>query len=159
MNRGTSFSISRTVRALFFATLLSTTFLYSAAPLADAHAEDDESRADAVPQAGARPQIIKVTSKGISPTELNMSQSDSVVFFYNATDDDLVSLEIDFGKNSVHCSAAMKIVTEPGLTRTRKPFGPKEFASTCFHEKGRYPFKAFTSKKGASPYNGWVVVQ
>lgn len=120
---------------------------------------EEDGASDSVPQAGARPQIVKVTSKGVTPTELNMQQSDSVVFFYNGTDDDLVSLEIDFGKNSVHCSAAMKIVEEPGLTRTRKPFGPKEFASTCFHEKGRYPFKVFTSKKGSAPYSGSVVVQ
>lgn len=151
--------LSQTVTTLLAIALMPTVYSFSFVWPTPVFAAEEEIAKDSVPQAGARPQIIKVTSKGVAPVELSMNQSDSVVFFYNSTDDDLVSLEIDFGKNSVHCSAAMKIVTEPGLTRTRKPFGPKEFASTCFHEKGRYPFKVFTSKKGASPYSGWVVVQ
>lgn len=138
------------IAPLFFCLFSSPSFLTAA---------NDDGDHDEIPSANARPQMIKVTPKGLVPPELNMQQSDSVVFFYNNTIDDLISLEIDFGTNSVHCSAAVKIIQEPGLTRTRKPFGPKEFASTCFHEKGRYPFKVFTSQKGKAPLTGTVIVE
>ncbi len=141
-----------------FIVFLFTLSLLTVTPAALANTASDEPH-DEIPGANARPQIVKVTPSGIVPHELNMQQSDSVVFFYNNTVDDLISLEIDFGKNAVHCSAAVKIIKEPGLARTRKPFGPKEFASTCFHEKGRYPYKVFTSQKGKAPLSGTVIVQ
>ena len=104
----------------------------------------------------ARPQIIKIGPAGLSSSNFTMQQSDSVVFFYNTTDQELLTLEIDFGKRSVHCSGALRVVKEPGLSRSRKPFGPKEFISTCFHERGAYPFKVFTSTKN---YSGTVTVE
>ena len=97
-------------------------------------------------QVVARPQIIKISNHGVSPSQLIMKQSDSVVFFYNITDEDLLTLEIDFGSRTIHCSAALRTIKPPGLTQTRKPFGPKEFASTCFHEKGSYPYRVLGSQ-------------
>lgn len=107
----------------------------------------------------ARPQMVKITTRGISPSQLSMQQADSIVFFYNDTEDDLVTLEVEFDNRAVHCGAALKVVKEPGLARSRKPFGPKEFASTCFHDKGQYTYKVYTSRKGKSPYTGTVTVQ
>lgn len=107
----------------------------------------------------ARPQMVKVTSKGITPPQMTMRQSDSVVFFYNDTEDDLITLEVEFGARAVHCASALKVIKEPGLARSRKPFGPKEFVSTCFHDKGLYSYRIYTSKKGNPPYTGTVTVQ
>lgn len=125
------------------------------------HSHEDESaqKAEAPSSPDARPQMVKITSKGLSPAQLTMLESDSVVFFYNDTDDDLATLEVDFGSRAVHCAAALKVVKEPGLARSRKPFGPKEFASTCFHDKGQYSYRIFTSDKGKTPYTGTVIVQ
>ena len=119
------------------------------------HAENEQ----APTKADARPQIIKISSNGVAPTKLTMQKSDSVVFFYNTTDEDLLTLEIDFGARSVHCSGALRVVKEPGLSRTRKPFGPKEFVSTCFHEKGAYPYKIFSSRSNNQVFSGSVSVE
>ena len=121
------------------------------------HAEHHGIEAPQSPD--ARPQMVKIGPKGVSPAQLTMLQSDSIVFFYNDTEDDLATLEVEFGPRVVHCSAALKIVKEPGLARSRKPFGPKEFASTCFHDKGQYTYRVYTSRKGQTPYTGTVTVQ
>jgi hypothetical protein len=126
--------------------------LYAGAP---EQSPTDEAR----PRPNARPQIIKILDSGISQKELIMNSTDSVVFFYNDTKDELVALEIDFGSNEVHCSSAVVIVKKPGLARTRKPFGPKEFASTCFHDAGVYPFKVFGSSSKSKVYSGVVKVR
>jgi hypothetical protein len=123
----------------------------------DNHQHSEEEQAQT--KADARPQIIKISSVGVAPAKLTMQRSDSIVFFYNTTDEDLLTLEIDFGSRSVHCSGALRVVKEPGLSRTRKPFGPKEFVSTCFHEKGAYPYKIFSSRNGNQVFSGSVSVE
>jgi hypothetical protein len=123
----------------------------------EAHNHEEEQQAGLA--SDARPQIVKILSNGVVPANFTMQRSDSVVFFYNTTNEDLLTLEIDFGSSSVHCSGALRVVKEPGLSRTRKPFGPKEFVSTCFHEKGAYPYKIFSSLDKNRTFTGTVTVE
>jgi hypothetical protein len=88
----------------------------------------------------SRNQIIKFTDRGILPSSLRIKKEDSIVFFLNDTKDSLVSLEIDFADKATHCGGAKLQTGKNGKVSTSRPFGPNDFTSTCFHERGEYPF-------------------
>lgn len=107
----------------------------------------------------SRNRIIKLTDKGIVPAQITMKQEDSIVFFVNDTSGSLTTLEIDFGKKPSHCGSGRLITTDDGKVRSVRPFGPNDFSSTCFHEKGDYPFKVFGLKSNPKGVESVIHVQ
>ena len=79
-----------------------------------------------------------------------MKREDRVAFFVNNSLDSLLSINVQFGKNSTHCASAnLEIQDESvgsdgahasSVVRSTKPISPKDFATTCFHEPGTYPY-------------------
>ena len=107
----------------------------------------------------SRNRIIKLTDKGIVPAQITMKQEDSIVFFVNDTSGSLTTLEIDFGKKPSHCGSGRLITTDDGKVRSVRPFGPNDFSSTCFHQKGDYPFKVYGLKSNPKGVESIIHVQ
>lgn len=105
-----------------------------------AFAHDDETNDEV---AVSKNQIIKLTDHGLEPATIRMRIDDSIVFFYNDTKETLATLEVDFGDKKTHCSSSNMVLNEAGKIKSSVPFGPKEFASTCFHDRGEYPFTIY----------------
>lgn len=88
-------------------------------------------------------QVIVLSDRGISPSPLHMKISDSIVFVLNDTKESLATVVFDFGKKQMHCSGSNLEVGDDGTIRSKRPFGPRDFASTCFHEKGEYKLTVY----------------
>ena len=104
-------------------------------------------------------RVIEVNDNGIAPKELHISSDDVMVFLLNDTSNSLLTFEIDYGKADVHCSNENVQNLPDGKARTIKPMGPRDFTSTCFHEKGRYPVKFVGVKGKREPYFATVVLE
>jgi hypothetical protein len=99
-----------------------------------------------------------ISEDGIEPKILSMKREDRVAFFVNNSLDSLLSIAVQFGKNSTHCASANLEIQDYGMdsgganassvVRSTKPISPKDFATTCFHEPGTYPYtiRGLTSK-------------
>lgn len=85
----------------------------------------------------ANKEIMKITEHGFEPSQVIFKQLDGSVFFLNATNDALLSLEINFDGRRAHC-ASDNIVYQDGVMRTKSPLAPQDFALMCFPEKGSY---------------------
>jgi len=88
-------------------------------------------------------RIIKVEENGIAPNPLEMKVSDSIIFVLNGTRDALLTLEVEYGDKMMHCTSKNLKMTEDGRIVSVKPFGPKGFASMCFHQAGTYPVTVY----------------
>lgn len=88
----------------------------------------------------AQKEVIKITEAGLQPAEVELTVVDGSVFFLNTTEDALLNLEVDFGKNRLHCWTPNMAVNKSGVMYTTKPIGPKDFALMCFPEKDNYHF-------------------
>lgn len=104
-------------------------------------ARADENNLLPLPQ--SRNQIVKITDSGLVPSNIKMTVNDSIVLFLNSTRDSLTTLEIDFGSKKTHCASSKMVLREAGSIKSGEPFGPREFASTCFHDPGQYRFTVF----------------
>jgi hypothetical protein len=138
--------------------LFSTTLLALGSITTLVHAESPAAAAPnfvTIPEA----RIVKVTDRGLSAREIHMPVRDMFVFFYNDTNDSLLSLEIDFGKHNVHCTSSNMLLERPGVVRTAKPVGPTDFATTCFHAAGSYPFTIAGLQGTATPVRGTIIVE
>lgn len=89
---------------------------------------------------GLQGQMIEVTDTGLTPQTLSMSREDRVAFFMNNSLDSLITLDINFGTNSTHCASKNLEIREDGRVSSTLPVAPKDFATTCFHDAGHYPF-------------------
>lgn len=83
--------------------------------------------------------VLSVTDGGISPKSISLSKDDSILLFLNKTKESLITIEIDFGSNEIHCSSGNLKKGDDGKLRSARPIAPKDFASTCFHAEGKYP--------------------
>ncbi len=104
-------------------------------------------------------QVVKLTDSGISPNMLSMKLTDSIVFLLNDTADTLTTLEIDFGSKQMHCSGGNLRAESDGKSRSVRPFGPRDFASTCFHEPGDYSYTVYGLKPNPSGIRGTIHVE
>lgn len=95
---------------------------------------EDPSEADV----SAQKEVVKVSEKGFEPSLLKLQREDASVFFVNTTSDALLTFEIDFAKRRAHCATSNMKLDSDGILRSAKPVGPKDFALTCFPEKGSY---------------------
>lgn len=106
----------------------------------------------------ARKEILTLGEAGIQPQPLTIDKLDASVFFLNTTREKKLSLEIDFGKNRVHCLSPNLELGSDGVMRTRQPIGPKDFAIMCFPETGVYPFRVSGLEKSGRVSEGRVVI-
>ena len=107
----------------------------------------------------SRNQIIKFTDSGVTPPELKIKREDSIVFFLNDSNDSLTSLVIEFGEKATHCGSAKMRTGKGGRVATARPFGPNDFASTCFHESGEYPFTVYGLKPNRKGISSTIYVE
>lgn len=94
----------------------------------------------AIPPEGTQAQMIVVSDGGLEPKNLTISSKERVAFFLNNTRESLITLDIQFGANTTHCASENLRINEDGRVGSIKPVSPKDFATTCFHDPGRYPF-------------------
>ena len=104
-------------------------------------------------------RIIELNDKGVSPAQLHLKKKEGVVFFLNNSTDDLATIEIDLSGNSVHCSSSNLEVTKSGKLRSVQPFGPKNFATLCFPQKGAYALKVYGLKPNPDGIAAQIVVE
>jgi hypothetical protein len=104
-------------------------------------------------------QIIKLNDKGLSPQRLEMRLQDSIVFLLNDSSDSLLTVEIDFGKRHMHCAGSNTQAGSDGKIRSIRPFGPRDFASTCFHEPGEYRYTVYGLERHPEGVTGTIIVQ
>ncbi len=104
-------------------------------------------------------QIINISEEGLQPAQLKMKKEDSIAFFLNDSNDALVTLAIDFGSLATHCSSGNLKIGEDGVMRSTKPVAPKDFASTCFHERGTYEYTVYGIGKAPEGVKGSIVVE
>ena len=87
--------------------------------------------------------VISIDELGPKPTNIDMKIRQGIIFFYNATSDSLLTLELDFGKYALSCFSSstenMAFKDSTTLASTR-PIGPGGFASTCFPTVGNYTY-------------------
>lgn len=103
-------------------------------------------------------RLIRLTDSGIDPAEIQVTNDDGIMFFLNDTTDALLTLEIVFGSQAIHCATPNMTDAGKGILKSTRPFGPKDFASTCFPEKGVYPFTVYGLPKHPEGLLGTVRV-
>lgn len=103
--------------------------------------------------------VIKLTEQGVSPSSLKISGDNGVVFFLNASPSAEAKLQIDFGKKRVHCAGTNMQMLDDGKVISTKPFGPRDFATTCFHDPGKYKFTAYGLKAFPQGAHGVIEVE
>lgn len=104
-------------------------------------------------------QLIKLSDDGIEPPTLRMKLEDSIVFLLNESKDSLATVRIDYGGKTTHCASSNLTVTKNKEVQSKRPFGPHDFASVCFHEKGTYPVTIFGLKKNPTGIQSQIVVE
>ena len=104
-------------------------------------------------------QMVSITDSSLEPSTLSIRRQERVAFFVNNSKDSLITLQVDFGSNTTHCASKNLEIKENGTVVSSKPISPKDFATTCFHETGTYPFTV----KGVSGHpdglKGIIVVE
>ena len=111
------------------------------------------------PASNIQGQMIVITDSGLEPRDITISREERVAFFVNNSKESLITIEVDFGKNTTHCASKNLEITEDGKVRSIKPVAPKDFATTCFHESGRYPFTVNGIQGQADGVRGTITVQ
>jgi hypothetical protein len=117
------------------------------------------AESEQAPIPDSQSQIMKFSDKGISPEVLHMKKEDSILFFLNQTKDSLTTLELDYGNHHTHCSSTNLKIGDDGVVRSVRPFGPRDFASVCFHDKGTYKLKVYGLNKNPLGSTATVVVE
>jgi hypothetical protein len=104
-------------------------------------------------------QVIKVTDKGLEPSVLEMKKEDRIAFILNDSRESLITLSLDFGKHASHCASENLKIQEDGTIQSVKPIVPKDFATTCFHDPGTYPFFVYGIPGAPQGLKGSIVVR
>ena len=109
--------------------------------------------------AGTQAQMIVVNDSGLEPRNLTISKKERVAFFLNNTKESLITLDVQFGSNTTHCASENLQIYEDGGVRSIKPVVPKDFATTCFHDAGTYPFTVRGVASSLEGLRGVITVQ
>ena len=104
-------------------------------------------------------QLISLNDSGLSPSSLKVRKEDSIVFFLNKSTDSLATLKVDFGHKVTHCASSNMKIHNAGIVESGKPFGPRDFASLCFHESGSYPVTVYGLSKFPKGATGTIIVE
>jgi hypothetical protein len=104
-------------------------------------------------------QLVKITDSGISEATLRMKKEDRIVFFLNDTTDSLITITLAFGSLRTHCTSENLAIEEGGTIRSSQPIVPKDFASTCFHDEGSYPYTVYGLKNFPEGIKGTIIIE
>lgn len=116
-----------------------------------------DAQSDPLPD--SKNYIIKLTERGVEPALLELRPNDSVVFFLNTTKEALASLEVSFEEKTMHCASANMRVDDDRVLRSTAPFGPQDFATTCFHSPGKYTYKVYGLPNNPKGITGTVILR
>lgn len=108
--------------------------------------------------ASAEKEIIRVTDKGIIPAVLELRKRDSSVFIYNDTDNEYLGVQIEFGKNRLHCHDKRLQLDATGMLRTTDPIPPHSFVVACFPDTATYPITVWSSGNRGQTLRGEIHV-
>jgi len=103
--------------------------------------------------------IITITDQGPSPLTLRMSKDDKMAFFLNDTSDSLLTVAVGYNEHATHCSSGNMKISEDGSIRSTEPISPKDFAGSCFHDRGTYPFTVMGLKKQPQGIRGSIIIE
>jgi hypothetical protein len=120
----------------------------------NAYADTEEEHASEV----RAKEILKVTPNGLVPSLVTLNHLDGSVFFYNATETDLITFEVDWGKRSAHCASQNLQLTEQGVLKTVRPIQPGNFGIVCFPAPGKYPVRVYGANSSPKPLHAVVSV-
>jgi hypothetical protein len=113
----------------------------------------------ASPLAESQNQVIKVTDKGLEPALLEMKKEDRIAFIINDSRESLLTLSLNFGSHAAHCASENLQINDDGSIRSVKPIAPKDFATTCFHDPGTYPYTVYGIPSFPQGLKGSIVVK
>ena len=82
-----------------------------------------------------------------------------MLFFLNQTKDSLTTFELHYSGHHTHCASTNLKIGDDGVVRSVRPFGPRDFASACFNDKGTYKLKVYGLKKNPSGSTATIIVE
>jgi len=100
-------------------------------------------------------QTVNVTASGLAPNAEVRIAAFGTVVFRNARESG--SIEVDVARSfapSAQCSTTLRFAAN-GDASVSQTIGPRELASICFHDSGRFPF---TVRSEGQELRGVVVV-
>lgn len=103
--------------------------------------------------------VVRVTEGGLEPSTIRLHKDDSSVFFLNSTKDSLMSVSVNFGNHRTHCASENLKLGDDGKLQSVQPIGPKDFALTCFPQKGSYQVAISGIAGHSQPLVGTVIVE
>lgn len=103
--------------------------------------------------------IITITDQGASPLTMRMSKDDKMAFFLNDTSDSLITISVEYHEHATHCSSGNLKINENGNIRSTEPIAPKDFASSCFHDRGTYSFTVMGLKNQPQGVRGSIIIE
>jgi hypothetical protein len=119
-----------------------------------------ESSTGSIPTAQeVQAKMIVVSEAGLEPQTLKITKEDRVAFFLNNSREGLMTLDVKFGENTTHCASENLSIGDDGVVRSIKPVAPKDFATTCFHDAGTYPFTVRGVGSAQDGLNGVIIVE
>ena len=104
----------------------------------------------------AEKRVVQITANGLVPSSIELTKSDSSVFFVNASKLGR-GVAIEFGPRRKHCWTKNMEVLENGTIQTKSPVPPQDFALVCFPEPGRYAVRVLG--EGVHNQVGEVIVR
>ena len=105
--------------------------------------------------------VISIDDLGPRPTNIEMKIRQGIIFLYNATNDSLLTLELDFGKHAMTCFSSSTdnlAFREGGVLASTRPIGPGGFGTTCFPTVGTYPYTIYGLERFPSGLKGIIEV-
>jgi len=115
--------------------LLCVVLLYAPSLVQGSDSPNEDQRALTSPSPSQN-QVFKITDAGIEPNSLSVKKEDRYIFFLNDSKESLVTLEVNFGRFTTHCSTQNMTIGDDGVVRSVRPIVPKDFAGVCFHDPG-----------------------
>jgi len=101
--------------------------------------------------------VILVSDNDVQPRHISLTSEELMVFILNKSRNNLVTFEVDFGKQEVHCSNDNVEAAGDGVLRSVVPIVPSDFTALCFHGVGSYPVKVYGINGKKDPIN--VIVE
>jgi hypothetical protein len=119
--------------------LLSVVLLYTPSIVQGSEPQSEDQRA-LTSLSPSQNQVFKITDTGLEPNSLSVKKEDRYIFFLNDSKESLVTLEVNFGRFTTHCSTQNMTIGDDGVVRSVRPIAPKDFAGVCFHDPGTLEF-------------------
>lgn len=107
----------------------------------------------------SKSHVITINDNGLSPSSLRMSKDDKFAFFLNDSSDSLITISLNYTEHATHCSSGNLKIQDDGAIRSTEPISPKDFAGSCFHDAGTYPFTVMGLKKQPQGIQGTIIIE